>query len=183
MCAAYFRVPSIDRINSVVSLLSYAVQVVMLGSYHHHLLHHAMPCHATPCKCIESLTPHTTLCKKPSLSKRQNTKSMTNPTRSSINISNRRPSSSSLDFHHRQSLLVIVNRLNGSTDSTSFHRSGHDGFAFEAQNVHAVSDPVAGAVSEDDDEAHEGYYVGDASGGRIGDGALDWGELERRVSM
>lgn len=44
--AAYFRVPSsIDRINSVVSLLSYAVQVVMLGSYHHHLLHHAMPCH------------------------------------------------------------------------------------------------------------------------------------------
>lgn len=103
---------------------------------------------------------------------------MTNPTRSSINISNRRPSSSSLDFHHRQSLLVIVNRLNGSTDSTSFHRSGHDGFAFEAQNVHAVSDPVAGAVSEDDHETHEGYYVGDASGGRIGDGALDWGELE-----
>lgn len=124
--------------------------------------------------------------KKPTFSKKeQNTKSMTNPTRSSINISNRRPSSSSLDFHHRQSLLVIVNRLNGSTDSTSFHRSGHDGFAFEAQNVHAVSDPVAGAVSEYDDEAHEGYYVGNASGGRIGDGALDWGELEggRRVSM
>lgn len=152
----------------------------MLGSYHHHLLHHAMPCHAIPCKCIESLTPHTTLCsakKKPTFSKKQNTKSMTNPTRSSINITNRRPSSSSLDFHHRQSLLVIVNRLNGSTDSTSFHRSGHDGFAFEAQNVHAVSDPVAGAVSEYDHEAHEGYYVGDASGGRIGDGALDWGEL------
>lgn len=154
----------------------------MLGSYHHHLLHHAMPCHAIPCKCIESLTPHTTLCSAPKKThflkkKEQNTKSMTNPTRSSINISNRRPSSSSLDFHHRQSLLVIVNRLNGSTDSTSFHRSGHDGFAFEAQNVHTVSDPVAGAVSEDDDEAHEGYYVGDASGGRIGDGALDWGEL------
>lgn len=114
------------------------------------------------------------------LKKFKTTKSMTNPTRSSINISNRRPSSSSLDFHHRQSLLVIVNRLNGSTDSTSFHRSGDDGFAFEAQNVHAVSDPVAGAVSEDDDEAHEGYYVGDASGGRIGDGALDWGELNER---
>lgn len=43
--------------------------------------------------------------------------------------------------------------------------------------MHAVSDPVAGAVSEDDHETHEGYYVGDASGGRIGDGALDWGEL------
>lgn len=144
-----------------------------------------MPCHAMPSHVNASnlLLPilryaapkNTHFLKK---TKKQNTKSMTNPTRSSINISNRRPSSSSLDFHHRQSLLVIVNCLNGSTDSTSFHRSGHDGFAFEAQNVHAVSDPVAGAVSEYDDEAHEGYYVGDASGGRIGDGALDWGELE-----
>lgn len=147
-----------------------------------------MPCHAMPSHVNASnlSLPYYAMQrqkKPPTFSKKQNTRSMTNPTRSSINISNRRPSSSSLDFHHRQSLLVIVNRLNGTSDSTSFHRSGHDGFAFEAQNVHAVSDPVAGAVSEDDDETHEGHYVGDASGGRIGDGALDWGELERRVSM
>lgn len=145
---------------------------------------HAMPSHVNASNLLLPILRYAAPKTNPPLSqKNKNTKSMTNPTRSSINISNRRPSSSSLDFHHRQSLLVIVDRLNGSTDSTSFHRSGHDGFAFEAQNVHAVSDPVAGAVSEYDDEAHEGYYVGDASGGRIGDGALDWGELERRVSM
>lgn len=81
-----------------------------------------------------------------------------------------------LDSGDGESLLVVVDSRNDTTDSTALHRGGNDGFALDAEDVEAVADPVEAGVSENEDETDEGDDVGDAGVGSISDGGLDWGE-------
>jgi len=75
-----------------------------------------------------------------------------------------------------ESLLVVVDSGNDTTDSTALHGGGDDGLALDAEDGEAVADPVEGGVAEDEDEADKGDNVGDAGVGGISDGSLDWGE-------
>ena len=81
-----------------------------------------------------------------------------------------------LDSGDGESLLVVVDGRNDTTDSTALNGSGNDCIALDAEDVEAVADPVEAGVSENEDEADEGDDVGDAGVGSIGDGSLDWGE-------
>ena len=81
-----------------------------------------------------------------------------------------------LDSGDGESLLIVVDGRDDTTDSTALNRSGNDCIALDAEDVEAVADPVEAGVSEDEDEADEGNDVGDAGVGSIGDGSLDWGE-------
>lgn len=75
-----------------------------------------------------------------------------------------------------ESLLVVVDGRDDTTDRTAFHGGGDDGVALDAEDGEAVADPVEGGVAEDEDEANEGHNVRDAGVGGISDGSLDWGE-------
>lgn len=81
-----------------------------------------------------------------------------------------------LDSGDGESLLVVVDGRDDTTDSTALHRGGDNGLALEAEDVEAVAGPVEGGVSENEDETGERDDVGDAGVGSIGDGSLDWGE-------
>jgi len=81
-----------------------------------------------------------------------------------------------LDGGNGESLLVVVDSGDDTTNSTALHRGGDDGVALDAEDGEAVADPVEGGVGEDEDEADKGDDVGDAGVGSIGDGGLDWGE-------
>jgi len=75
-----------------------------------------------------------------------------------------------------KSLLVVVDSLDNTANSTTLHGGGNDGLALDAENVEAVACPVEGGVAEDEAEANEGDNVGDAGVGGISDGGLDWRE-------
>nr|POF04557.1 hypothetical protein CFP56_56038 [Quercus suber] len=75
-----------------------------------------------------------------------------------------------------EAFLVVVDGADDATDGGALDGGSDDLLALDAEDVHAVGDPVEGDVGEDDDEADEGNDVGDAGVGGVGDGALDRGE-------
>jgi hypothetical protein len=78
-----------------------------------------------------------------------------------------------LDSGDGESLLVVVDSLDNTADSTTLHGGGDDTLALDAEDVESVTDPVEGGVGEDDAEADEGDDVGDAGVGSISDRSLD----------
>lgn len=81
-----------------------------------------------------------------------------------------------LDLHGRETLLVVVDGLDGSTKSTTLECAGDNVLALHAHDVHAVAEPVRCAVAEDDDESDHRYEVRNTGGGSISDSTLDRGE-------
>ena len=81
-----------------------------------------------------------------------------------------------LDLHGGETLLVVVNGLDGSTESTTLECAGDNVLALHAHDVHAVAEPVRCAVAEDDDESNHGHEVGNTGGSSISDSTLNRGE-------
>lgn len=81
-----------------------------------------------------------------------------------------------LDLDGGETLLVVVNGLDGSTESTALEGAGDDVLALDAHDVHAMAEPMRCGVAEDEDEADHGDEVGDAGSGGISNSTLDRGE-------
>lgn len=77
---------------------------------------------------------------------------------------------------HGEALLVVVDGLDDTAESTALERGGDDLRALDNEDVHAVADPVHGDVDKHNNEAHERDDVGDTGVGCVGDSSLNRGE-------
>lgn len=74
---------------------------------------------------------------------------------------------------HGEALLVVVDGLDDTAESTTLERGGNNLLALDAKDVHTVADPVHGDIGEDDNETHERDDVGDTGVGCVGDSSLN----------
>ena len=92
-----------------------------------------------------------------------------------------RVSADLLDVDHRQALLVPVDGLNSSTNSSTLESSSNHLLALDTEDVEAMADPVLSDVGQDNDETDKWNNEGDASVRGVGNSTLDrWEDSSAR---